>query len=55
MKNHNLNDYSAGDVVKLEYGSNPYGTIDTEEVFLFLTGGVLWFALISGVLLGWSI
>jgi hypothetical protein len=30
-------------------------TIDTEEVFLLLTGGVLWFALISGVLLGWSI
>lgn len=24
---HILSDYSAGDVVKLEYGSNPYGII----------------------------
>lgn len=30
-------------------------TIDPEELLLFLTGGVLWFALITGVLMGWSI
>ena len=44
MKNHNLNDYNAGDVVKLEYGNNPYGIIgsinrDTGQVLVRFASG----------------
>jgi len=44
MKNHNLNDYRSGDVVKLEYGNNPYGIIgsinrDTGQVLVRFASG----------------